>query len=406
MKINQSSINERVDNIKIRKLQKLHKLNQKFTIKTSKPTTTKMSSQSTLSPFPKPLSNFKYNTVKILSIQQTDNKIRIIKMVRRKFPTKIPTDGGAINVDSDEENKENVIEIADSDDEEAARSEKLSQGSVKDAKTKEKAEKCHQEVLERAQNTRKGVETVQEAFKNDQKTQKQVKNPFKRSRTEQINKKTSETTPNHEKVPRNDQINKEITQIIEVDEETSNSPPEKPSNELKIIQATSLSESKDAVMQDLLIDFQNDEKTPQKSNFMETVELKAPHNDKNNNSPAKEEQKAKSGEFVPKLKCYKGCYSSKTHQKKHKFDISSPLGLLLSKRDIIDENYAKISLKRLEDNCKAPQVDNFEQWMHSTRSGKVTKTPRGRFGKPIQPSEVLAMMKDAGRERNFGKRKF
>lgn len=243
----------------------------------------------------KPLSDFpkaRYNTVRILSIQECDNKVKIIKMVRRKRPRLLPSLNSTIKIDiSDDEDKENVIEISDSEDEKSS---------------------------------------------------------------------------------------------------------------LTISETTSLSDSKNIFMQDLLTEFKSDQKSP-KNIFMENLNLKLPENDKNNNLPLTppESEKSTPSGYLPKLKCHRTCFLSKTHQKKHRADISSEIGILLTKKDLIDENYRKNSLRKIEENSKAPKVDKFDKFIHVTRNGKVLKSPKGKFGRKIQPSEILAAMKEAGSERKI-----
>jgi hypothetical protein len=238
--------------------------------------------------------------VKILSIQECDNKIKIIKMVRRKRPRLLPSFGSSILIDiSDDEDKENIIEIQDSDDE------------------------------------------------------------------EEISKNEKEKS-------------------------------------LMITEATSLGDSTNIFMQDLLTEFKNDEKSPRRS-FMENFALKSPENDKNNNlplTPPPESPKSQPTEYLAKLKCHRTCHASRMHQKKHRADISSEIGILLTRRDKIDENYQKNSLKKIEEYSKAIKVDKFDNFIHATRNGRISKSPKGRFGRKIQPSEILAVMKSEGRERS------
>lgn len=103
------------------------------------------------------------------------------------------------------------------------------------------------------------------------------------------------------------------------------------------------------------------------------------------------------GYNVMKLKCHKTCVNSNVHQKKHKVDISSPLGMLLTTRDLVDEKYVQESLKRIEQGCQTGGVDIKAR-------EKAVKTPRGRFGRKSSVSGALAEMKSAGLERNVMRR--
>jgi hypothetical protein len=111
-------------------------------------------------------------------------------------------------------------------------------------------------------------------------------------------------------------------------------------------------------------------------------------------------------DFTMKLKCHKTCTLSNVHQKKHRVDISSPVGVMITRRDVVDEKYIHDSLRRIEENSKAPKVDRNEQWIHATSGGRVFKTPRGRFGRKLPVSDVLEEMREAGKGRSFMMRRF
>jgi hypothetical protein len=111
-------------------------------------------------------------------------------------------------------------------------------------------------------------------------------------------------------------------------------------------------------------------------------------------------------DFTMKLKCHKTCTLSNVHQKKHRVDISSPVGVMITRRDVVDEKYIRESLRRIEENSKAPKVDRNEQWIHATSGGRVFKTPRGRFGRKLPVSDVLEEMREAGKGRSYMTRRF
>jgi len=113
-------------------------------------------------------------------------------------------------------------------------------------------------------------------------------------------------------------------------------------------------------------------------------------------------QRSSPGSYIMKLKCHKTCFNSKVHNKKHKVDISSPMGQLLTKKDVIDDAYIQDSLKRIDQFTKTPVFDNkTNSFIHSKQNTKVTKTLKGKTGRKSGVSEVLAMMVESGTERNF-----
>lgn len=89
-------------------------------------------------------------------------------------------------------------------------------------------------------------------------------------------------------------------------------------------------------------------------------------------------------------KCYKQCYKNKSHQLKHQFDFSSPLGFLLSQKDKVDEEYLKTSLSKLDSLCST-SIDGYERKPCSYKKGKK----RSHFCKD---SPVLEEMRQRNRE--------
>lgn len=51
------------------------------------------------------------------------------------------------------------------------------------------------------------------------------------------------------------------------------------------------------------------------------------------------------------LKCHQRCFLSKKHQLKHTVDFSSPLGVLMTKKDVVDDDYVAKSLTKVEIGC-------------------------------------------------------
>lgn len=116
-------------------------------------------------------------------------------------------------------------------------------------------------------------------------------------------------------------------------------------------------------------------------------------------------QRSPPGSYLMKLKCHKTCFNSKVHNKKHKVDISSPMGQLLTKRDVIDDAYIQDSLKRIDQFTKTPVFDNKTNcFIHSKQNTKNTKTLKGKTGRKSGVSEVLAVMGESGTEKNFMRR--
>lgn len=382
----------------------------------------------------KPLSmasKHRYNTVKILSIQECDNKIKIVKMVRRKRPRLLPSLSSTINIEiSDDEEKENVIEIPDSDDEKENSSKILKLGEK--FKNLEKSPKNSPIIIQNSPNLQKTLkcsknsQNLQKSPTNSENSPslhksrdlqkspdihnspKQSPNPQKSQEKSQNVQKSPENSPNSQNSLRvtenspNLQSSVQISKISEIVQKSS----------LMILTATSLGDSTNIFMQNLLTQFKNDQKSSQQR-FMENFNLKLSENDSNNNlplTPPPESPENQPTEYLAKLKCHRTCYLSKMHQKKHRADISSEIGILLTRRDSIDGIYHKNSLKKIEDYSKAPKVDKFDKFIHATRNGAISKSPKGRFGRKIQASDILAMMKDAGRERNvimkWGKGRF
>ena len=112
-----------------------------------------------------------------------------------------------------------------------------------------------------------------------------------------------------------------------------------------------------------------------------------------------------SGSYITKLKCHKTCSNSKAHNRKHKVDISSTLGQLLTKRDVINEAYIRDSLKRMEEFTKTPIFDRkTNSFIDPLQSSKKIRALKGKVGRKSEVNNVLAHMKDSGIERNFMRR--
>lgn len=399
-----------------------------------------MSQINSLIQVPIPMANFKYNTVKILSIQQSDNKIKIVKMVRRKLPIKKnhQIEIGAINLDcsDDDENKENIIEIPDSDEEIADKMKivvvnqerKIQEKLTNQLKTDQNPNvNCQQKQLKIMNNSSM---VKKQLMINKFEVKPKIRRSLRKinENPQQLQIKQIQQEENSEVLPKLAQTDEECKsqeidciqqqkrrrieekskieindshQTIASDEVQNNEISSK-NDDLKIPDESSLNGSSNNVEQ--FTKSNDGERNNKKSNFLENIQLEPPENDTNNNLTQEEKERGVvkiPGDLFAKLKCHRGCYSSRTHQKKHRTEISSPLGLILTKRDQVDESYKKDSLKKMEDLCKAPKLDKFDQFIHATRDGKISKTPRGRFGRKVEPSEILISMKDAGRERNF-----
>ncbi|KAG5667444.1 hypothetical protein PVAND_015424 [Polypedilum vanderplanki] len=100
--------------------------------------------------------------------------------------------------------------------------------------------------------------------------------------------------------------------------------------------------------------------------------------------------------YSMRLKCTKTCIFTNIHQKKHKIDISSPAGIAITMRDVVDEKYFQNSLKKIEENSKAPIISKNETWHSGVPEKKGPKNE-----KKIPISDVLEAMREAGKERNF-----
>lgn len=85
------------------------------------------------------------------------------------------------------------------------------------------------------------------------------------------------------------------------------------------------------------------------------------------------------------LKCHLLCERSEKHQRKHKVDISSPLGQLITQKDAIDEIYKQAKQNKIESFCG-----------HSMPTTKASKSKRGRASQFENP--VLAEMRNSTRQ--------
>ncbi|KAL7015748.1 hypothetical protein ACKWTF_016647 [Chironomus riparius] len=108
------------------------------------------------------------------------------------------------------------------------------------------------------------------------------------------------------------------------------------------------------------------------------------------------------GSYLMKLKCHKTCSNIKAHNKKHKVDFSSSLGLLLTKRDVTDETYIKDSQKRIEEFTKTPIFDKTANaFIDPLHNSKTIRPLKVKVGRKSEVSNVLAEMREAGIDRNF-----
>lgn len=88
------------------------------------------------------------------------------------------------------------------------------------------------------------------------------------------------------------------------------------------------------------------------------------------------------------LKCHSMCEQGASHRQKHKCDISSSLGQIITQLDVIDEAYKKVKLDKVESYCieAAP---------------KVTKKKHRRGRLPVYENPILEEIQNCTREYSF-----
>lgn len=88
------------------------------------------------------------------------------------------------------------------------------------------------------------------------------------------------------------------------------------------------------------------------------------------------------------LKCHSMCEQGASHQHKHKHDISSSLGGIITQLDVIDEAYKKVKLDKVESYC-----------IESVPKVAKKKNRRGRL--PVYDNPVFEEIRSCTREYSF-----
>lgn len=408
----------------------------------------------------------RFDTVRILSIKQVDNKIQILKMVRRKqLIGPIPA---LANINCEEE-KENVIEILDSDEE----VEESPKSELKIAEVKSLSEKSEQQWKKNEQQEAKSDEKIEQEEKSfeqsEEKTEQQTRKPRRRlikfkqqkpcfEQQDAFKRKTKKTKQNIEDLKNQNDKTEQQERKFEESEKFQQEKDEIKQQEYETELSGEINELKNDSIEQLKnqteqqreeIDFCDniekfaykieqlnrqkelrDSKTEQRDNITEqqkeknkqqeskteqeqksldhqnesqteqqdeNFDLEKSQNDSNNNFTIPDAPQETPSHSFAKLKCYRGCSKNKIHQKKHNFDFSSSLGLIITKRDQVDEKYLENSLRKIEEKCSS---DKIEEFLGLKRDGNEIKMPKGRGVRKSQTSEVLEMMKETGRDKS------